>query len=79
MSMMWWNWWRMAPWSVITRGHETINGSRVPPSWTNDLYIRLGVLPAIAQPDAQCGCVWGAPQSSMCSSISATESGAPFM
>ena len=36
----------------VVLGQEMISGSRVPPSWTNDLYIRFGVFPAIAHPDA---------------------------
>src|ERR1700732_3501804 len=56
MSMMWWNWLRMAPASLIRAGHEIARPCRVPPKCDATCFVYLnGVSKAHDHATAMCG------------------------
>ncbi len=56
MSMMWWNWWRTAPTSLMWPGHEIARPCRVPPKCDATCLVHLnGVSKAQDHATAMCG------------------------
>src|SRR5205814_4437661 len=73
MSMMWWNWLRMPPTSLIRLGHEIARPCRVPPKCDATCFVYLnGVSNAHDQATAICGYVAAEPQLSKNFSCSST-------
>src|SRR6266404_6530419 len=65
ISMMWWNWVRMPPTSLMRSGHEIARPCRVPPKCEATCLVHLnGVSNAHDHPTAMCGYVDDEPQSS---------------
>src|SRR3954453_14218338 len=56
ISMMWWNWVRMPPASLMRSGHEIARPCRVPPKCEATCFVYLnGVSNAHDHPTAMCG------------------------
>src|SRR5712672_1596506 len=56
MSMMWWNWVRMPPTSLMRAGHDIARPCRVPPKCDATCFVYLnGVSNAHDHPTAMCG------------------------
>ena len=56
MSMMWWNWWRTPPASLMRAGHEIARPCRVPPKCDAICLVHLnGVSKAHDHATAMCG------------------------
>ena len=56
MSMMWWNWWRTPPASLMRAGHEIARPWRVPPKCDAICLVhRNGVSKAHDHATAMCG------------------------
>jgi len=71
--MMWWNWLRTPPVSLMRAGHEIAMPCRVPPKCDATCFDHLnGVSNAHAQPTAMWGAVSGPPQALYNLSCSAT-------
>src|SRR5271166_4859203 len=65
ISMMWWNWLRMPPASLIRAGHEIARPCRVPPKCDAICLVHLnGVSNAHDHATAMCGYVAADPQAS---------------
>ncbi len=63
MSMMWWNWRRMPPTSLMWPGQDMATPCAVPPKCDGTCFTHLnGVSIAHAQPAAKCGKVRSDPQ-----------------
>src|SRR6266851_8351436 len=73
MSMMWWNWVRMPPASLMRAGHEMAMPCRVPPKCDATCLVHLnGVSNAHDHATAMCGVVAAEPQTSYNFNCSAT-------
>src|SRR5216683_3456127 len=73
MSIMWWNWVRIPPTSLMRAGHEIAMPCCVPPKCEAICLVHLnGASNVQAHATAMCGYVLAEPQASYCFSCSAT-------